>query len=241
MRLLVVNADDFGLSAGVNAGVVRAHEQGIVTSASLMVLQPASAAAAEYAGAHPRLGIGLHVDLGEWCFRDGQWQALYERVPPRDMAAVETEVLRQLERFRALRGRDPGHLDSHQHVHRREPAAAVLGALARRLGVPLRGAGRIAFRGDFYGQTDAGEPLPGRISVEAVVALLDTLAPGATEMACHPGLVGDEDLLGGTMYRSARNAEVAVLCDPRLREALARRGIALATYAQAVEALGGTS
>ena len=237
MRLLVVNADDFGLSAGVNAGIVEAHEHGIVTSASLMVLHPAADSAAAYARAHPRLGLGLHVDLGEWYFRDGQWHALYERVPPHDQAAVEGEVHHQIERFRSLLGHDPGHLDSHQHVHRREPAAAVLGALARRFGVPLRGAGRIAFRGDFYGQTDAGEPLPDRVSVEAALALFDTLPQGATEMACHPGLVGDDDPLGGTMYRSARRAEVAVLCDPRLREGLARRGIELATFAQAAQAL----
>jgi predicted glycoside hydrolase/deacetylase ChbG (UPF0249 family) len=239
VRHLVVNADDFGLSPGVNAGIVHAHEHGIVTSASLMVRQPAAETAAAYARARPALGLGLHVDLGEWAFRDGQWRAFYERVPPHDATAVEAEVHRQLERFRTLLGRDPDHFDSHQHVHRREPAGSVLDALARRLGLPLRGAGQIAFRGDFYGQTDDGESLPNQISIDALLALFDRLPPGATEMACHPGFVDDDDPLGGTVYRSARNAEVAVLCDARVRAGVAARGIALMTYAQAAQALGG--
>src|SRR6185503_13954375 len=77
-RSLIVNADDFGLSPGVNAGVARTHEQGILTSASLMVRRPAAAAAAEYAQGTPALGVGLHVDLGEWARIDGEWKAVYE-------------------------------------------------------------------------------------------------------------------------------------------------------------------
>jgi hypothetical protein len=61
---LIVNADDFGLSGGVNAGIMAAHEHGIVTSASLMVRWPA----ARYAAGHPRMSLGLHLDLGEWAF-----------------------------------------------------------------------------------------------------------------------------------------------------------------------------
>lgn len=239
MRYLIVNADDLGLSPGVNAGIGQAHEHGIVTSASLMVRAPAAEGAAEYARRHPALGVGLHVDLGEWAVRDGQWEAVYERVPPHDAGAVQAEALAQLERFRQLIGREPDHIDSHQHVHRREPARTMLVTLAHRLGVPLRGAGRIGFCGDFYGQTDVGEPLPGRVSVEALLVLLDRLPPGATELACHPGFVEDCDPLGGTIYRLARNAEVAVLCDARVRAAVAERGIVLATYAQAASAVGG--
>ena len=75
-RALIVNADDFGQSPGVNRGVIRAHERGIVTSVSLMVRWPASTEAAAYGRAHPALSVGLHVDLGEWVCRKGSWQAL---------------------------------------------------------------------------------------------------------------------------------------------------------------------
>ena len=74
-RYLIVNADDFGLSAGVNRGVIEAHERGIVTSASLMVRPPAAAEAAADARAYPELSLGLHVDLGEWSYREGEWVA----------------------------------------------------------------------------------------------------------------------------------------------------------------------
>ena len=69
LRFLIVNADDFGQSAGVNRGVAMAHEQGIVTSASLMVRWPAATGAAAFGRAHPGLSVGLHVDLGEWARR----------------------------------------------------------------------------------------------------------------------------------------------------------------------------
>ena len=54
-RLLIVNADDFGQTAGVNRGVIEAHDRGIVTSASLMVRWPAAAEAASFARARPAL------------------------------------------------------------------------------------------------------------------------------------------------------------------------------------------
>jgi hopanoid biosynthesis associated protein HpnK len=62
-RRLVVNADDFGRSASINAAVVRAHREGILTTASLMVNEPDAAAAVALAKENPRLGIGLHLTL----------------------------------------------------------------------------------------------------------------------------------------------------------------------------------
>src|SRR5262245_64423892 len=113
-RSLIVNADDFGLSAGVNRGIIEAHERGIVTSASLMVRGSAAAAAAAYARAHPALSVGLHLDLGEWAWRDGGWVSVYEVVRADDARAVVAEAARQLAAFRRLVGLSPTHLDSHQ-------------------------------------------------------------------------------------------------------------------------------
>jgi chitin disaccharide deacetylase len=63
MRRLIVNADDFGLTPGVNRAIIEAHTRGIVTSATLMANMPAFDEAVELAKAHPRLGIGLHFNL----------------------------------------------------------------------------------------------------------------------------------------------------------------------------------
>jgi len=215
-RFLIVNADDFGQSGGVNRGIVEAHERGIVTSTSLMVLGPAAAAAAAYARSRPALGVGLHFDLAEWAYRDGAWVCLYEVVPPGDPAAVAAEADRQLTAFRDLVGRDPTHLDSHQHVHRDEPARRVLSALARELGVPLRHFGPVRYCGDFYGQTAKGQPYPEGITADALVRAIAGLPGGATELCCHPGYGDDLN----SMYRGERAAEVAALCDPHVRAAV---------------------
>ncbi|HEX7279993.1 MAG TPA: ChbG/HpnK family deacetylase [Solirubrobacterales bacterium] len=126
-RFLIVNADDFGMAAAVNEGILQAHEHGIVTSTSLMVGRPAAQAAAEALPGFPSLAAGLHLELGE------------------------EDLQRQLERFRDLVGRDPTHLDSHKHVHEADKAFGVAAeALAAELEVPLRNRG-IRYERSFYG------------------------------------------------------------------------------------------
>jgi predicted glycoside hydrolase/deacetylase ChbG (UPF0249 family) len=228
-RLLIVNADDFGLSEGVNRGIVRAHEHGIVTSASLMVRQPAAEKAAAYARGRPGLSVGLHLDLGEWVYRDGQWQPLYEVVPADDPAAVAEEVSRQFERFVELVGRPPTHVDSHQHAHRSEPLRSAAQALAERLSVPLRHfTPAVRYCGDFYGQGRRGEPLPDLITPQALAAILRALPPGVTELACHPGEVLDLQ----SVYRHERMAEVAALSDPLVRAVIAEQAIKLIPFTE---------
>jgi predicted glycoside hydrolase/deacetylase ChbG (UPF0249 family) len=227
-RFLIVNADDFGLSAGVNRGITEAAERGIVTSASLMVRQPAAAAAAAYARKGGRLSVGLHLDLGEWVYRNNEWVPLYSVVPTEDADAVRAEVWRQLAEFRRLAGRNPTHIDSHQHVHRQEPAHSIVAELARGLAVPLRECcPYVRYCGDFYGQTGEGETLPEALTVPALKQILSSLPPGVTELGCHPGY-GDGL---ATTYRAERAKELEVLCAPELREALAAIQIQLCSFA----------
>ena len=226
-RYLIVNADDFGQSPGVNRGIITAHERGIVTSASLMVRWPASSEAAAYAQEHPRLSVGLHVDLGEWACKDDVWSPVYEVTATDDAAAVRAEVARQLVEFCRLLGRPPTHLDSHQHVHRQEPVRSVLADFAGELGVPLRHFSRlVTYCASFYGQTSKGMPYPHGISVPWLLEVLMSLPAGITELACHPGEGADVD----SMYRWERADEVKTLCDPRLPEALAAGEIQLRSF-----------
>jgi chitin disaccharide deacetylase len=226
-RFLIVNADDFGLSDPVNAGIAEAHEQGIVTSASLMVRRPAVAAAVEAARHHPGLAVGIHLDLGEWVYEGGQWRVAYERCSSQEPSEVERECRAQVETFRHLLGRDPTHVDSHQHVHMSEPVASVAAALAEELGVPLR-AHAIRYEGGFYGQTGKGEPWPEGIAVEYLVELVESLPQGWTEIGCHPGLgVGGSE----SSYAAEREQEVRSLCEPSVRSALERAGVALRSFA----------
>jgi predicted glycoside hydrolase/deacetylase ChbG (UPF0249 family) len=229
-KYLIVNADDFGLNRGVTRGIVRAHREGIVTSASLMVRRPAAAEAAGYAREHPELSLGLHCDLGEWAFRDGTWETVYRVVPREDFESVRAEAARQLELFRRLVGRDPTHLDSHQHAHRDGPLRRALAEIAGEISVPLRGCDeRVGHRSDFYGQNSRGERLPGHISVGRLVHILGELPRGITELSCHPGLTDDAD--AGAAYRAERAEELEVLCDPKVRDALDEQGIRLCSFA----------
>jgi len=224
-RIVIVNADDFGRSDGVNRGVIQAHEKGIVTSASLMVRYAAAADAAGYGRHRPQLSLGLHVDLGEWLYQDGTWTAVYE------LEQFEDEVERQLDAFRSLVRRDPTHLDSHQHVHREEPVRSIMLATSRRLGVPLRSFSPwVRYCGSFYGQTGTGEPLPSAISAEALVTILCGLPEGVTELGCHPGY-GD-DLR--SQYAAEREREIEALCHERVRATLAAEEIELRSFRDAL-------
>jgi chitin disaccharide deacetylase len=225
-RYLIVNADDLGMSAGVNAGIFHGHEHGIVTSASLMVRQAAAREAAELAGEHPRLAIGLHLDLGQWDYVRGEWIAAYQRCDQEDESAVRAECRSQLRAFRSLLGRDPTHLDSHQHVHQSEPVASVSAAIAAELGVPLRGR-RVRYEGGFYGQTGKGEPVPQAISSENLAALVRALPGGWTELGCHPGS-GDT---AESSYGRERQLELEALCDPLLARVLREEQVSLRSFA----------
>jgi predicted glycoside hydrolase/deacetylase ChbG (UPF0249 family) len=228
-RILIVNADDFGQSPGINRGVVSAHSQGIVTSASLMVRWPGAAEAADYARFNTTLSLGLHVDFGEWEYHAETytWRPLHDVLPTHEVEFVAAELARQVVRFRALVGGDPTHLDSHQHAHREEPLRSCMVALAKRLGIPLRGLGpTVAYCGAFYGQSNQGYPYHAAIGVDGLQSLLRALPPGVTELGCHPGEM--DDLPG--MYRAERAIELRTLCDPLVRATLGDLAIRLRSF-----------
>ena len=229
-RFLIVNADDFGLTSGVNRGIIEAHERGIVTSASLMVRGAAAKEAAAYARAHQQLSVGLHIDLAEWRFRGGEWIPAYQVVDASDPAAVERECERQLRTFRDLMDSEPTHLDSHQHLHLSEPARSVIATQALNLEVPLRSCSPlITYCGSFYGQTGEGEPYREGISVPALVRLIENLSPGWTELGCHPGYSDGLD----SVYLHEREEELRALCSADARDALRCCDVQLRSFAEA--------
>jgi chitin disaccharide deacetylase len=222
---LVVNADDFGLSRGVNRGIVETHERGIVTSTSLMVNQAAAAEAAAYARDHPALDVGLHVELRRW--RPTRWPWSSARSWERLQTVVARDLAAQLDRFRKLLDRDPSHIDSHKHRHRIPPLRPVFESVAQELDVPLRHyTGGIGFSGEFYGHDGAGRSTPDAVSAAALIAVLARLPTGITELGCHPGY---PDGLR-TWYREERLLEVRALCDEDVRAAVERLGIRLVSF-----------
>jgi predicted glycoside hydrolase/deacetylase ChbG (UPF0249 family) len=192
-----------------------------------MVRWPESGAAAAYGRRHRDLSVGLHFDMAEWVYEGDEWRAVYEVVAADDTDAVCEELERQLTAFRELVGEDPTHLDSHQHVHRKEPVRSVLAASAAEMGIPLRDVTPdVAYRGDFYGQSATGDPYPEGITAAALVRLIEGLPPGVSEMGCHPGEAGDT----WSSYCDERAAEVRALCDLQVKEAIENEDVILGSY-----------
>ena len=152
-RSLIVNADDFGLSAAVNAGILEAHERGIVTSTSIMVRKPAAGEAAA-----PRRPAPLARDrppprprpVG---LRGTAVEVAYEHCPPDDAAAVERECREQLEAFRGSWAANRPTSIPPAHPHER--AGASVAARIPPSWVPLRGR-RSATRADSTGRAGGG-------------------------------------------------------------------------------------
>jgi predicted glycoside hydrolase/deacetylase ChbG (UPF0249 family) len=226
-KYLIVNADDFGQSPGINRGIIEAHEHGIVTGASLMTRWLAAGEASIYAREHPRLSVGLHLDLGEWVCRAGKWVQLYSVIALDDKLAVEREISHQLDVFQYLMGRHPTHINSHQHIHMREPVRSVALQVCQSLGIPLRDLSpEIHYFTKFYGQTPEGLPIPSYISLDRLIEIISTLPNGLTVITCHPGYADDLK----TMYQTERRDELRVLCDPRVRAAIDALGINLCSF-----------
>src|SRR5437867_2329735 len=172
MKWLIITGDDFGMSPGINLGIVEAHHCGILTSASLMVNRPTSEAAAALARDCPVLSLGLHLEL--------------DAVAPE---RVHAELERQVARFVELVGALPTHLDSHHNVHHDPRALPQVLAWPRRRTVPVRGYSEIRHVSKFYGQWGGDAHLE-QIGVEGLLRLLDEeVRDGVTELACHPGYV----------------------------------------------------
>ncbi len=151
-RRLIVAADDFGMSAGVNAGIVRAHRDGILTDASLMVNGQAFAEAVALARAHPALSVGLHLMLVQ-----GRAAAPPHEIPllagadgrfgdhpigagmryfftPGVQSQLRREVIAQLDRFRAT-GLPLSHVDGHLTIHMHPVVLDILIDLRDRYGI----------------------------------------------------------------------------------------------------------
>ena len=152
MKELILNADDFGLTRGVNEGIVRAHRDGVLTSATLMAGGPAFDHAVECARANLKLGVGCHLVL-----TGGVAVAPKEEIPsladtsgnlPASLGTfvarltsgkirtgdIERELRAQIGKIRAA-GIQPTHLDTHKHTHAHPRVMKVLAKVAQELGV----------------------------------------------------------------------------------------------------------
>src|SRR5437867_196481 len=154
VRSLVVNADDLGLTVGVNDGIFDAHDHGILTSASVFASAPATSDAIRRALSRPSLGVGVHLALVDGTPTlppcrvptlvedDGRFRRSWKPFIVAclrgkvSLAEVELELTAQIERLRSA-GVRLTHLDAHKHVHAYPPVFAIVARLAARCGIPV--------------------------------------------------------------------------------------------------------
>ena len=261
-----MNADDFGLSAGVNRGILEAHAAGVVSSVSVLVNTPGWTDGARLLrDIGPGLGVGLHLNLttgrpvswgGSLCDARTGWFHPLRRLIPRALAGridpgdIAIECTAQIARLRNA-GLIVTHLDSHRHVHVLPGVWGPVVETARREGigvvrVPLEpySVNVMSWRALLKKATlrlawsvaagEAAPPLrrPDRfvgISLQGsprflprLLALLDHLEPGTTELMVHPGHP-DGELAAWDDYAAPRARELAALMRPEVRERF-RRG-----------------
>lgn len=246
MKRLILNADDFGLTDGVTAGIVEAIEQGIVTSTTAMVCVAGAAERLRQWG--PRLPgrVGAHLQLtdGRPCLPASEVPSLAgaDGLFPRsrrDVRAPAPEEVRreweaQLARLRSF-GIQPSHLDSHHHIHFEPAIFPVFLEVARAQGLPVRSSRRFTrqLRERGLACPDLGvtewyqESLTAGHLLEIVDRAFASLrGEGTVELMCHPGH-SDAELAKLSSYVADRDEELAALCSPEVKEGLASRGVEL--------------
>lgn len=272
---LIVNADELGLTPEVTEGILKAHHEGIVTSASIMgnLANPA-ALARELAGA-PALGLGAHLVLvggtpvsaprdiphlieGTGQLPDSPAQLalrwLRGKLPE---AELETELLAQAERLRAA-GMPLDHLDTYLHLGFLPPVARVVERVAAQLrirairssmevpnltwfadlqrGLPLAALGAFGYLARKklgalrHGAESWGFAESGNLGRMRIMEILGRLGPGVHELICHPGTTPQDGLTLAGHRVLERRLELEALCDPKIRQAVARRGITLCRF-----------
>jgi predicted glycoside hydrolase/deacetylase ChbG (UPF0249 family) len=276
-RQLIVNADDYGRSAGVSRGILEAHRQGIVTSTTVMVNQPGVESHLTDALACPNLGLGLHLVFSAWrpvlqpnqiaglVDDEGRFldqHTLWAHAADIPLDSLRAELGAQVDRFTSLTGSMPDHLDCHHFVHLYPPFFQVYAELAQSRSLPLRvpfptetafqqatqtlvflegfpqdlvrgmivtnsalvGALGLLhpdhFVGSFFGRSMA--------KVELLLAILDSLPEGTTELMCHPGYDGPG--LSASTYRLERETELSVLTSSWVQHRIQDLGIDLVTF-----------
>jgi len=257
LKRLIINADDFGFTRDVNAGIVHAHREGVLTSTTLMATGDAFEDAVRLARETPTLDIGCHLVLIQ-----GQALTTGQRFPdtPREVVTglfkfrgrlnVYKELRAQIQKIIAA-GIRPTHLDSHKHSHIFPTIFRAVVRLAQEFQIPyvrlpldtttpygtipcavLDPVYRLMARGRNVRMTDhfRGFRLTGSLDENSFQAALAALPEGTTEFMCHPGFLGEELRTAATRLKESRVRELEALTSPRIRAFMDATGVRLATF-----------
>ncbi len=261
MKTLIVNADDFGFTRDVNAGIIEAHRHGILTATTLMAGGGAFGDAVRLAREHPSLDIGVHLVLvGQAPFPPTVAQLACE------LAFGRIEILDALRaQVRKIKdsGLQPTHLDTHKHTHLLPPVLDAVGRISEEFGIPwvrrpfdlplayrgVSAAKRVASTAMslMQGSVDhvlrrhecrftdhfAGFQITGGYGAAELAALVRELPEGSTEFMCHPAVCGEELRGARTRLKESRERELRALTSPEVLAAVRGAGIELTSFRDA--------
>ena len=263
MPRLIINADDFGFTPDVNAGIVDAHLRGVLTSTTLMANGEAFDDAVRLAKETPTLDIGAHLVLVQGhSVIDGR---TLPETPVHLLATlarrkldVYSECKAQIEKIQAA-GLRLSHLDSHKHTHLVPGVFRAVVKLASEFGIPwvrlpLDSTFRFAklpcalgsryyrrfAQGKNVRMTDhfLGFELTGSLTEETFARALNEIKDGVTEFMCHPGHLGAELKQARTRLKESRLRELEALTSPRIRELISAKKIELGPFDKPVTTTG---
>jgi len=241
IKRMILNADDFGLTQGITDGTIKCHQAGILTSTTCMMNQPFAEYSLNLAKNYPNLGVGIHLVLtagrplvsGDKTLTDsdGNFKKLAcypEGASNVDLAELYTEWQTQIEKFIAIAGKKPTHLDSHHFAHLFSHHHEVAIRLANAYDLPMRQNTQIISNYEFVpcDSTFYGDNLTNK-SLEKIISNHE----GTIEIMCHPAYV-DHELLNISSYAHQRAKELEIICSDQLKQLIKAHQIELINYAQ---------
>lgn len=250
-KYLIFNADDFGFTPDVNAGIVHCHRNGVLRATTLMANGDAFDDAVRLARENPSLDIGCHLVLiqGRSLVTGkelpGNWKQFLVALASRRLHPYR-ELRAQVEKMVAA-GLRPSHLDTHKHTHVVPAVLSAVIRLAHEFDVPFIrlpfdagwSAVRLLDRYSRHKLTRAkvhatdhflGFRLTDGLTEGSLLRSLPAIADGSTEFMCHPGFLGTNLREAKTRLKETRERELAALTSSVVREELERRRIVLTDY-----------
>lgn len=256
-RLLIVNADDYGMCHTENEASIRAIQEGLACSCTIMMPCPWSLHGLQLLKDNPEISFGVHltavsehklyrwgpltnapqvpslVDEDGWFYAEDRIPEFLSRV---DVAELELEFTAQIEAVLQA-GLSPTHLDSHCNIHVRHDAVFEMTAdLARSYGLPLRAGNtshierlrQLGVPTTDHGPLDSYR-LPVQDKPRLFRQLLRELPPGVSEWALHPGTPTAE-LQAITPTWPVRQTDYDFLMSPEAQEWVQAEGIIMLTW-----------
>lgn len=238
---IIFNADDFGLSKGVNEGILHCYQSGAITSASLMTNTLFFEDAVALIHQHNLSNIGLHVNLTEFksiltshkTIVDGQGNFMRNIADSKQIEYAEVYAEIEAQYQKALHaGVKITHLDSHHHVHMSYALRKPFITFAKKHHLPLR---KIKFftrnplrwlefkmdtqKVNYYTDYFSADFYDKTVTLEALEAIFKKYTKGTLEIMCHPGYVDTEN----GIYNKQRETELNILISSQIRKLLKKR------------------